>query len=130
MKIILLLLMSVMLTGCSVFGISFGRTKSTPVEIVTQEVERTRLELELPAPLKLTSAEWILITPENAEDVWKKLQEDNKHPVLFAITSEGYEQLSLSMAEMRNYIATQRLIIVKYQEYYEPKKTEPESDSK
>ena len=124
MKIVLLFLISIILTGCSIFG------KTKPIEVVTQEIERTKLELELPPPLSLPSPEWILITPENAEDVWKKLQEGKKQPVLFAITSEGYEQLSLSMVEIRNYIATQRLIIVKYQDYYEPKNADPKSDNK
>lgn len=104
-----------LLSGCALFS------RSQPIEVVTKEVERTRLDLKMPTPLSITSTDWILVTPENVDDVWKKLEEDGKHPVLFAITSEGYEQLSMSMAEIRNYIATQRLIIVRYKEYYEPK---------
>lgn len=114
-RILVLTFLAIALTGCSIFG----RTK--PVEVVTTEIERERLNLEVPEPIKLPFADWILITPENAEEVWKELQDDNKHLVLFAITSEGYEELSLTMAEIRNYIATQRLIIARYQEYYEPK---------
>ena len=116
MKLLLMVLISITLTGCSLFG---GRTKA--IEVVTEEQERLRLEIDLPAPLSLSSAEWMIVTPDNIESVWDKLATDRKHPVLFAITSEGYEQLSLTMAELRNYIATQRLIIIKYQEYYEPK---------
>lgn len=110
----------VTLTGCSLFS------RSQPLEIVTEEKERTRLNLELPDPLSVDPVDWILVTPENIDDVWTQLQEDGKHPVLFAITSEGYEQLALSMAEIRNYIATQRLIIVQYRDYYEPEKQEQE----
>jgi hypothetical protein len=36
------------------------------------------------------------------------------------MTDKGYEQLSLTMAEIRNYIAQQRAILIKYKEYYEP----------
>lgn len=115
MKLILIALVSIALTGCSIFG----RTK--PIEVITVEQERERLALDLPPPLSLPSgAEWILITPDNAQSVWERLAQDNKHPVLFAITSEGYEKLSMTIAELRNYIATQRLIIIQYQEYYEP----------
>ena len=43
--------------------------------------------------------------------------------VLFGVTSDGYEQLSFGMVDIRNYIATQRLIIARYKEYYEPEKS-------
>ena len=96
-----------------------------PIEIQTKAVERTPLNLAEPTPLKGRELDWIVITPENAEEVFKRLREKNVDVVLFAITDEGYEALSLSMAEIRNYIAQQRAIIIKYKEYYEPRKDEP-----
>ena len=66
---------------------------------------------------------WIVVTPENAEEVWKKLKDENADLVLFAITDDGYEQLALTMAEIRNYIAQQRAVLIKYKEYYEPVET-------
>lgn len=122
MRLLLLLLLSFTLTGCSVFGLSFSRSK--PVEIVAKEKERERLNLEIPEPLSIPSTEWILITPDNAESVWEDIKKDGNHPVLFAVTSDGYEQLSFGMVDIRNYIATQRLIIARYKEYYEPKNSE------
>jgi hypothetical protein len=95
--------------------------------VQTKAVERTRLNLADPAPLKGRELNWIVVTPENAEEVWKRLKEENTDLVLFAITDDGYEQLALTMAELRNFIASQRAIIVKYKEYYEPPKT---TDSK
>ena len=117
MKLLLMVLISITLTGCSLFG---GRTK--PIEVITEEQEREKLRLDLPPPLSASTAEWILITPENAEQVWDKLRSENKHTVLFALASEGYEKLSMGMVDIRNYIATQRMIIFKYQEYYESEK--------
>jgi hypothetical protein len=109
-----------LLSGCgSLFG---SRVK--PIEIQTKAVERTRLDLSEPAPLTSREIKWILITPENAEKVFADLKEQNIDLVLFGITDEGYEQLSLTMAEIRNYIANQRAIIVKYKEYYEPNPVE------
>lgn len=98
-----------------------------PIEIQTKAVERTPLNLPDPAPLKAKEVEWVIITPENQQEVFKKLKEKNVDVVLFAITDEGYEALSLSMAEIRNYIAQQRAIIIKYKEYYEPKKEKEEA---
>ena len=109
-----------LISGCA----SFGWTSSVkPIEVQTKAVERTRLNIADPAPLKGRELNWVIITPENAEEVWKKLKESNTDLVLFAITDDGYEQLALSMAELRNFIAQQRAIIVKYKEYYEPPKT-------
>ena len=108
-----------LISGCA----SFGWTSSVkPIEVQTKAVERTRLNLADPAPLKGRELSWIIITPENAEEVWKRLKEENTDLVLFGITDDGYEQLALTMAELRNFIAQQRAIIVKYKEYYEPPK--------
>ena len=80
------------------------------------------MNLADPAPLKLEGVEWIVVTPENAEAVWKRLREKNADVVLFGLTDDGYEQLAIDMAQIRNHIAQQREIIIKYREYYEPKK--------
>jgi hypothetical protein len=68
--------------------------------------------------------EWILITPQNADEVWAKLKEKNADLVLFGLTDDGYEELAMTIAELRNFIATKRQIIIKYKEYYEPEKQE------
>lgn len=117
----LLILLTVPLTsGC----VSLGWKSPEPVVIKKEAVERTPLKLSDPAPLKSRSPKWIVITPENADKVWKDLKEQKVDLVLFALTDEGYEELAISMAELRNFINTQRTIILKYKEYYEPVKTE------
>ncbi len=124
----LALVTSLLLTGCASFNLFGNRVK--PVEIQTKAVERTPLNLDAPAPLKSKPVEWILITPQNAEEVWAKLREKNADLVLFGLTDDGYEELSMTMAELRNYIAAQRQVIIKYKEYYEPKKDETKTEEK
>lgn len=111
------------LTGCASFGNLFGE-RVKPVEIQTKAVERTRLDIPFPNPVTAKPIEWIIITPENAEQVWAKLKEANADIVLLGLTDNGYEQLAVTIAELRNMIAAQRQIIVKYKEYYEPEKKE------
>ena len=77
--------------------------------------------MDLPDPLKTDPIEWIVVTPDNVNEVFKKLEEEKKDLVLFAITDEGYEKLAADMVMIRSYIAQQRLIIVKYKDYYEKK---------
>jgi predicted GTPase len=93
------------------------------VQIQKKEVERTRLDLPMPPPLKAREMQWFVVTPENIDQVWAKLKEKNVDLVVFALTDDGYQELAMTMAEVRNYIASQRAIIVKYKEYYEPNKT-------
>ena len=108
-----------LISGCSMFG-----WKSVePIEIKTKAVERTKLNLADPAPLQARELKWVLITRENAEKVFAELEKNGVDVVLFGLTDEGYEQLAMTMAELRNHIATQRSIIIKYKEYYEPTKT-------
>lgn len=116
-----LIISALLLSGCASLW-PFGEDVK-PVEIVTQEVKRTPLNLADPAPLNPQELNWIVITPENADQVWAKLQESNTDLVLIALTDEGYESLAVTMAEIRNFIMQQRTIILQYKEYYEP--TEP-----
>lgn len=106
-----------LLSGCTSFGL-FGEDVK-PVEVVTKEQERVKLNLSLPTPLSPRPVEWIVITPENAEETWAKLKESNTDLVVFALTDEGYENLAITMAQVRNLINQQRVIILQYKEYYE-----------
>lgn len=109
-----------LLSGCSVLPIFKKEPAVKPVEIQTKAVERTRLNISDPKPLVGRPMQWYIITPENAEQIWNELKEKNVDLVLFGLTDEGYEQLAVSMTEIRNFIANQRAIIIKYREYYEP----------
>jgi len=119
---LLIPLIPLLISGCGTF--KFGGQTVEPISIEKKAVERTRLDLSEPKPLTGKPVQWIVITPENAEKVWEDLKKDNVDLVLFAITDEGYEELAISMAEIRNFIAQQRSIIIKYKEYYEPKITD------
>lgn len=113
-----LLLAASLLSGCASFGL-FG-TRVKPVQVQIQAQERTRLAVPDPMPLKVRPVEWILITPDNAEQIFSQIREKNADLVLFGLTDDGYESLSVTMAELRNHIAAQRQIIIRYREYYEP----------
>jgi hypothetical protein len=120
LQILTISLLLISLSGCASFSLFGSRVK--PVQIETKAVERTRLDLPMPAPLQPRSPQWILITPENSEQIWEKLKAENKDLVLFGLTDDGYEELSINMVEIRNFIASQRQIIIKYKEYYESEK--------
>jgi len=119
LRILTTLLLLLSLQGCMTLGNLFGE-KVKPIEVQTKAVERTRLNLPDPKPIKPMTPKWYVVTPDNIEEVWKELKDNNADVVLFAITDDGYEQLAITMAELRNYIKSQKAIIIKYKEYYEP----------
>ena len=47
----------------------------------------------MPMPLTLEDIRWIIITSENAQEVFKKLEEAGIDPVLFGLTDKDYEVL-------------------------------------
>lgn len=115
MKLLSTLILSLALTGCSIFG----RDRVEPIEVITKQEETVRLDLKHPQPISPLEVKWVVITPENAEEVFKKLKEKGTDLVLFGLTDEGYERLSINVAKFRDYIDNQRAIIVEYKEYYE-----------
>ena len=112
------LLLATNLVGCASFGLFGAPVK--PLTITTRPLDKTPLALPDPPPLSLKSFRWRVITPDNADAVWERLAKEDEDVVVFAITADGYQQLAVTIAELRNLIATQRLMIKQYREYYEP----------
>jgi hypothetical protein len=119
-SIIAIIIAASMLQGCALLGWK----ALEGIEIKKKAVDRTPLNLADPQPLKPTAPQWRVITPENQAQVFAELKSKNIDQVLFALTDDGYEELSVDIAQIRALIAQQRDIIVKYREYYEPKKIE------
>lgn len=124
MKTLLYAFFLIILSGCSSFGIPLIGKSEKPIEVINKSIEKTPLNIIQPTPLELKPVEWILITPDNAEEVFKNLKDKDQNLVLFGLTADGYQQLSLTMADLRNFLNTQRSIIIKYKDYYEPSKEE------
>lgn len=115
---LLLSIGSLLLSSCASFSL-FNKDKVKEVKVETVEVERQKLNLKTPLPIELLDPSWIIIHPSNAEDVWEVLKDDKKDIVLFALTDEGYQALSVNLTKLRNIIEQQRIILFKYKKYYE-----------
>ena len=105
-------MLCLLLSGCS---------SVKKLEIFKKEVERQELNLEKPNPLTLEELRWIIITSENADQVFAKLEEQGYDPVLFGLTDKDYELLSKNFAQIRNQLMITNQLLDKYKEYYEPK---------
>ena len=61
-----MLILTTFLTSCA--GVK-------TLEIFKKEVPRENLNLDKPTPLELENLKWIIITSENADEVFKKMKE-------------------------------------------------------
>ena len=110
-SVLVSLILITFLTSCS------GVKKLT---IFKEEVKRQELNLEKPTPLQLENLRWIIITSENAEEVFKKLEEQGIDPVLWGLTDKDFELLAKNFARIRNQLKITNDLLDKYKEYYEP----------
>ena len=104
------LMLCLLLSGCA--GVK-------TLEIFKKEVPREKLNLEKPTPLQMEEIYWHIITSENAEEVFKKLEADGIDPVLFGLTDKDFELLAKNFAKIRNQLKVQNDLIDKYKQYYE-----------
>ena len=90
-----------------------------PLEVFKTEVPRAPLNLPDPQTPRIDDLNWIIITSENAEEVFAKLKEQNVDPVLFGLTDDDYETLAVNFAQIRAYMIQQKITLDQYREYYE-----------
>jgi len=107
-----------LLSSCASFSL-FGKDEVKKLEVQTKQVERQKLNLKAPSPVELEDPNWIIIHPGNVEQVWKYMEENKDDIVLFGLTDEGYQTLSVNLTKLRNIIEQQRIILLKYKNYYE-----------
>ena len=111
LNVLVLLILTTFLTNCS--GVK-------QLEIFKEEVPRAELNLEKPTPLELENLKWIIINSNNADEVFKKLEEQGIDPVLWGLTDKDFELLAKNFARIRNQLKITNDLLDKYKEYYEP----------
>ena len=105
------LILCLLLSGCMV-----GEKK---IKLFKLEEPRAKLALPDPTPLTLEDVRWIIITSENAEEVFKKLEAAGIDPVLFGLTDKDYELLSKNFAQIRQKLQETNSLLEEYKKYYE-----------
>ena len=88
---ILAIALIIFLTGCSIGG-------EKKIKIFSVEKPREKLDYPMPTALQLEEIKWIIITSENAQEVFAKLEAAGIDPVLFGVTDKDYQILSKNFA--------------------------------
>ena len=110
MRLIIIALLSLtLLTGCS---------WTRDLLVKTEPVDRIPLVLPEADEYSHRTVEWIIITPENAQEIFKELADTGRPIALIGLTGDEYELLSLNVADQQLLIKQLNAIINAYKEYY------------
>lgn len=105
-----MLTLTTVLSACST-------TPQTVVESRTI-IDRPNLILPETRPLDLNGLKWTVLTSENAQKELEALEARGETPVFIALTSDGYEDLSVNMQQLLQLISEQKAVIIAYDNYY------------
>ena len=111
-KILSILIFAFLLTGCSIGG-------EKKIKLFQIEKPREKLDYPMPTPLQLEQVKWIIITSDNAEEVFKKLEAAGIDPVLFGLTDKDFEVLAKNFAQIRAKLQETNKLLEEYKKYYE-----------
>ena len=96
-----------------------GCSSIKQLDIFTMEVEREPLALEKPTIQELEKLKWIIITSENADEVFKKMKEQGLDPVIFGLSDNDFKLLAKNFAQIRAHMMKLNVMIDEYKDYYE-----------
>ena len=111
-KGVILVLLIIALTGCSIGG-------ERKIKLFSVEKPREKLNYEMPTPLQIEEIKWIIITSENADEVFKRLEDAGFDPVLFGITDKDFQVLARNFAQIRQKLQETNNLLEEYKKYYE-----------
>lgn len=111
-KIVAIITMCLFLNGCSILG-------EKVIKVLTQEQSREKLNLKTPTLEEMEKLRWIVITSNNANEVFAKMKAEGLDPVLFGLSDEDYELLAKNFAQIRSTLKQTQDILDRYKEYYE-----------
>ena len=122
---LLLLAVLLLVSGCSILGSGRNVPDVKPVEVVTVVKKAPMYHPPLPNNIDSAPVEWTVLNPELMQAYLDDLNEGNAPTnVWYALTTKGYENLSINMAEVKRYLR-QVISIVKY---YKELDEEPSKD--
>lgn len=114
--------LSSLLISISMMGLLSGCTFwNSPEPVVVKKVAeaKTKLNIKDLEPVTPRRIKWFIITEENSNEIFADLEKKKYDPVLFGLTDDDYENLSMNLVELRKYIIQQKEIIKAYKDYYE-----------
>ena len=77
-------------------------------------MDRTIIQPVMPREIDLKEVRWLTITPENFEEQFKVIENQEGELVFLAMTVPDYEVMAYNMQEIKRYITELKDVVVYY----------------
>jgi len=77
-------------------------------------MDRTIVQPVMPREIDLKQVRWLTITPENFEEQFALIEEQEGELVFLAMTVPDYETMAYNMQEIKRYITELKDVVVYY----------------
>ena len=84
------------------------------IEVTAKPLERTIVQPVMPREIDLKEVRWLTITPENFEEQFKIIEDQEGELVRLAMTVPDYEVMAYNMQEIKRYITELKDVVVYY----------------
>ena len=84
------------------------------IQVSAKPIERNIVQPIMPREIDLKQDRWLTITPENFEEQFALIKEQEGELVFLAMTVPDYETMAYNMQEIKRYITELKDVVVYY----------------
>ena len=96
------------------------------IEVTAKPMDRTIVQPVMPREIDLKEVRWLTITPENYEEQFAVIEDQEGELVFLAMTVPDYEVMAYNMQELKRYITELKDVVVYYRKVTTKKEQEDE----
>jgi hypothetical protein len=102
----------------AIAALSVTACATTPITVTSKPVEKTPLVLPSVDRYYHQNVNWIVITKENAAEVFAMLQKKGQSLAIIGVTGDSYKTLAINGAGIQTLIKQLKAIAEAYDAYY------------
>jgi apolipoprotein N-acyltransferase len=84
------------------------------IQVTAKPLDRTIVQPVMPREIDLKEVRWLTITPENYEEQFAVIENQEGELVFLAMTVPDYEVMAYNMQELKRYITELKDVVVYY----------------
>ena len=96
------------------------------IEVTAKPMDRTIVQPVMPREIDLKEVRWLTITPENYEEQFAVIEDQEGELVFLAMTVPDYEVMAYNMQELKRYITELKDVVVYYRKVMTKQEQEDE----
>ena len=86
------------------------------IEVTAKPLDRNIIQPVMPREIDLQEVRWLTITPENFEEQFAIIEQQEGELVFLAMTVPDYEIMAYNMQEIKRYITELKDVVVYYRQ--------------